>query len=184
MQVFQPSPAQFGLTLKHVRLGGSEHAVQPPQHRQRQDDILVLPPLEGVPNQVRDPPDEVGNLTVVHLLITRTGIIQLSRWLNRFLNDAGHCFSQFYEQCGWRGEKPVKGGIDDDIYIPRLPRWTLHCKGCHRLVGGVHHSFRSLSPPLADLLAQAGGLFFRAGWRRHFLTPRSIVMVPLFYTAG
>ena len=80
MQVFQPSPAQFGLTLKHVLLGGFEHAVQPPQHRQRQDDILVLPPLEGVPNQVRDSPDEVGNLTVVHLLITRRWIIQFSRW--------------------------------------------------------------------------------------------------------
>ena len=70
MQILQPSAAELGLTLEHVLLGGAEHAVKPPQYGERQDHVLVLASLEGVPDQVRDSPNEVNNFTVVHLFIT------------------------------------------------------------------------------------------------------------------
>ena len=68
VHVFEAQPPQFGLPCEHLRLGRREHAIESPQHGQREDHVLVLPPLEGVPNQVRDIPDETDDLRVRHLL--------------------------------------------------------------------------------------------------------------------
>ena len=54
------------LDLHHLKLAGGQHTVEPAQHRERQNNVLILPTLEGVPNQVRHPPDKADNLAVVH----------------------------------------------------------------------------------------------------------------------
>ena len=59
---------QTALDLQHLPLGGGQHAVEPPQHGERQDDVLVLAPLEGVADQVRHAPDEADDLAVVHVV--------------------------------------------------------------------------------------------------------------------
>ena len=56
-----------GLDLQDVPLVGGQHAVEPAQHGERQDDVLVLASLEGVADQVRHPPDEADDLAVVHI---------------------------------------------------------------------------------------------------------------------
>jgi hypothetical protein len=54
------------LPLQDALLGVCQHAVQPAQDGQRQDDVLVLTPLEGVADQVRDAPEEADDLAMVH----------------------------------------------------------------------------------------------------------------------
>ena len=56
-----------GLDLHHLQLAGGQHAVEPAQHGERQNHVLVLPTLEGVPNQVRHTPDEADDLAVIHV---------------------------------------------------------------------------------------------------------------------
>ena len=56
-----------GLNLHHLPLAGGQHAVEPAQHRERQNHVLVLPTLEGIANQVRHTPDEADDLAVVHV---------------------------------------------------------------------------------------------------------------------
>ena len=57
-----------GLDLHHLQLAGGQHAVEPAQHGQRQNHVLVLPALEGVANQqIRHTPDEADDLAVVHV---------------------------------------------------------------------------------------------------------------------
>jgi hypothetical protein len=58
--------AQLPLAREHLLLRRREHAVEAPQHRERQDDVLVPPAPEGIADEVRDPPDEVDDLAVVH----------------------------------------------------------------------------------------------------------------------
>ena len=55
------------LDHQHLPLRGRQHAVEPSQYRQRQDDVLVLAPLEGVADEVSHPPDEADDLAVVHV---------------------------------------------------------------------------------------------------------------------
>ena len=47
-----------GVLLRHGGLGRRENAVEPAQHRQRQDDLAILIPLVRPPEQVADAPDE------------------------------------------------------------------------------------------------------------------------------
>ena len=42
VQVIQPASAQLGLPAQHLALGWCKHAIEPPEHGQRQDDVLVL----------------------------------------------------------------------------------------------------------------------------------------------
>ena len=56
-----------GLDLHHLQLAGGQHAVEPAQHSERQNHVLVLPALEGVANQVRHAPDEADDLAVIHV---------------------------------------------------------------------------------------------------------------------
>ena len=58
--------AEPGLDLQHPRLGGGQHRVEPAQHGQRQDHVLVLAAFEGVADQVRHAPEEADDLAVVH----------------------------------------------------------------------------------------------------------------------
>ena len=57
---------QAGLDLKHLRLGGSQHGVEPAQHGQRQDHVLIFAALERVADQVRHAPEEADDLAVIH----------------------------------------------------------------------------------------------------------------------
>ena len=66
VQVFEPPAFQFGLPLKYVLPGGSQDAIEPSQHGQRQNDILVLATLERVAYQVGDTPYEADYLAMVH----------------------------------------------------------------------------------------------------------------------
>ena len=52
------------ITDQHLLLRRGEHAVETPQHGQRQDDLPVLVALVRPPEQVADPPDEVDQLPV------------------------------------------------------------------------------------------------------------------------
>jgi len=54
--------AVLGIGGQHRRLGRRQHAVEAPQHGQRQDDVLVLAALEGVAQQVGDAPQEADDL--------------------------------------------------------------------------------------------------------------------------
>ena len=65
VKVVQPS-SKLGLPFKHDLFCGRQHAVQPPQHCQRQDYVLVLTPLDGVAYEVGYIPNETDDLAVVH----------------------------------------------------------------------------------------------------------------------
>ena len=58
--------SKFGLSFKHGLFCGRQHAVKPPQHGQRQDDVLVFAPLEGVADEVGYIPNETDDFAVVH----------------------------------------------------------------------------------------------------------------------
>ena len=47
-----------GDLVEHLLLRRLEHAVEPPQHGERQDHLAVLGLLVVAPQQVRDRPDE------------------------------------------------------------------------------------------------------------------------------
>ena len=49
-------PLYFAWTASTVRFVGARTQVEPSQYRQRQHDVLVLAPLEGVADEVRHPP--------------------------------------------------------------------------------------------------------------------------------
>ena len=88
VEVLNP-PLELGLALKHSLFRVGQNAIKPTQNGQRQDDILVFSSFESVPNQIRDTPYKIDNLAVVHLLNTRTAILQAA--VNWFLcgSDAG-----------------------------------------------------------------------------------------------
>jgi hypothetical protein len=65
VRVLQPFSPDLTLPRQHLLLGQREHATRTPQHRERQDDVLVLAALEGVADQVRDSPDEADDLGVI-----------------------------------------------------------------------------------------------------------------------
>ena len=66
VEVLETLAAEFGLALEDLFLGRREDAVEAPQHREGKDDVLVLAPLEGVADEVRDAPDKADDLAVVH----------------------------------------------------------------------------------------------------------------------
>ena len=66
VEVFESPALQFCLPLKYVLSRWSQNAIEPAQHGQRQDDILILAPLERVPDQVGNAPYEADYLAVVH----------------------------------------------------------------------------------------------------------------------
>jgi hypothetical protein len=78
VQVLQP-PLHLEVRLHHLRLRRGQHGVDAPEDRQRQDHVLVLGAAEGVPEQVRNTPDEGGLfLEVDH------GVVRVCpcRWLS------------------------------------------------------------------------------------------------------
>ena len=56
-KVLQP-PLELRVGLQDLPLRRLQHAVQSPEHCQRQDDVWILGTLEGVAEQVRHRPDE------------------------------------------------------------------------------------------------------------------------------
>ena len=56
VEVLQPPVLELRLPRQHLLLGSGQHAVEPAQHRQRQNDVLVLAAPESVANQVGDTP--------------------------------------------------------------------------------------------------------------------------------
>ena len=69
VQCLQAALRQLRLTAKHRLLRGGEHAVEPAQHGQRQDDVLILAALEAVADQVRDAPEEADYFAMVHRIV-------------------------------------------------------------------------------------------------------------------
>ena len=65
IEVLEFAPV-FGLYLQYLWFCRGQHAVEPAEHGERQDHILVLAALEGVTDQVRHASDEAGDLAVVH----------------------------------------------------------------------------------------------------------------------
>ena len=78
--------AVFGIGRENVILRRGQHAIEAPQHGQRQDDLAVLVALVGPAQQVADGPDEVDKLGVrlgVHPPLTVIAPFPLSpstRW--------------------------------------------------------------------------------------------------------
>ena len=66
VQRLQAALRQLRLTAKHPLLRGRERAVEPAQHGQRQNDVLILAALEAVADQIRDAPQETDDLVMVH----------------------------------------------------------------------------------------------------------------------
>ena len=90
-----------GLDLHHLQLAGGQHAVEPAQHGERQNHVLVLPTLEGVANQVRHPPDEADDLAVVHVgSIANVAIVGCM-----------FCAAISELVCRWQGAYPAEGGV-------------------------------------------------------------------------
>lgn len=56
----------LGVHLPDPLAGRREHAVEPSQDGEREDDVLLVAALEGVADEVGDGPDEGGNFGVVH----------------------------------------------------------------------------------------------------------------------
>ena len=54
------------MLAEHLLLCTGEHAVETAQDGKGQDDVLVLPTLEGVADEVRDAPEEADDLAMVH----------------------------------------------------------------------------------------------------------------------
>jgi len=54
------------LLLEHLLLGGGEHGVERPQHREGKNHLLVLAALERVADEIRDAPQEANDFAVVH----------------------------------------------------------------------------------------------------------------------
>ena len=61
---------ELGLGLQDLDLGRGQHAVEPAENGERQDDVLVLAALEGVAHEVGDAPEEADDLAVVHAGLT------------------------------------------------------------------------------------------------------------------
>ena len=51
---------------QHGGLGGLQHAVEPPQHGERQDDLAVFGLLVVAAQQIGDGPDEGGEVGIAH----------------------------------------------------------------------------------------------------------------------
>src|SRR5207249_5888057 len=66
VEVLELPVPQFSLLREHLLLGAGKHAVETAQNGEREDDVLVLAPLESVPDQVRDAPEEADDLAMVH----------------------------------------------------------------------------------------------------------------------
>ena len=73
VEVLEFAP-ESGLDFQHLWFRRGQHAVEPAQHGERQDHVLVLAAFEGVADQVRHAPNEAGDLAVVHV-----GSIECSR---------------------------------------------------------------------------------------------------------
>ena len=56
----------FGQFGKHGGLGGFQHAIEPAQHGERQDDLAVFGLLVVAAQQIGDGPDEGGEIGVAH----------------------------------------------------------------------------------------------------------------------
>jgi len=56
IEIFELPATKLGLLAEHLLLGSGKHAIEAPQHGQRQDDILVFAALESVTDQVRNAP--------------------------------------------------------------------------------------------------------------------------------
>jgi hypothetical protein len=70
LEVLQTSALKLGLPCEHLLLGIRQHAVEPAEYRQRQDDILVMAPPEGIADQIRDAPEETDDsLCVIRFLV-------------------------------------------------------------------------------------------------------------------
>jgi hypothetical protein len=67
--------------LEDFRLGPFQHAIETPEDRQRQDDILVLTALEGVADKVCNTPKKTDDLAVVHDP-PRRNYLNLNQFLN------------------------------------------------------------------------------------------------------
>ena len=66
VEILQPLATEFRLAFEDTLFSVGQHAVEPAQHRERKDHVLVLAALEGVADQVRDSPEEAHDLAMVH----------------------------------------------------------------------------------------------------------------------
>ena len=66
IEILQALAAQFGLALEHLLFCWRKHAIETPQHGERQDHVLVLAALEGIADQIRDTPKEADDFAMVH----------------------------------------------------------------------------------------------------------------------
>jgi hypothetical protein len=82
--------------LTFFLFSGLQDAVDAAEDGERQDDILVLATLEGIPDQVRNAPDETDLLPeVVHAMPPRSGcLLQHIYDLDRKANHSNHVYAR------------------------------------------------------------------------------------------
>ena len=68
VEILETLALQLDLSLENLLFCPREYAVKPAQHGERKDDVLVFSAFECVANEVRDPPEEADDLTMVHRL--------------------------------------------------------------------------------------------------------------------
>src|SRR5579862_9433380 len=82
-----------GQFRQHRGLGGLQHAVQPSQHGERQDDLAVLGLLVVAAQQICDGPDERGEIGIGHACVALGNVGDFGRIAERILRvgraDAG-----------------------------------------------------------------------------------------------
>ena len=70
VHILEAAAFELCLPLEDAFLCAGEDAIQAPEDREGEDDVLVLSALEGVADQVRDAPEEADDLAVVHVLFS------------------------------------------------------------------------------------------------------------------
>jgi hypothetical protein len=64
-------PFELADGLKNFLFRRRKHAIEPPQHGKRQNNVLILAAFESIANQIRDAPNETNYLTMVQEFLSR-----------------------------------------------------------------------------------------------------------------
>jgi hypothetical protein len=59
-------PLELAHGLKNLLLRRGKHAIETTQYGKRQNNILILAALKGIPDQIRNTPNETNYLAMVH----------------------------------------------------------------------------------------------------------------------
>ena len=70
IRILKPLGLQVSLLAEYLLLGRLEHAVEPPENREREDDVLILASFERVADKIGDAPDKADDFAMVQSIST------------------------------------------------------------------------------------------------------------------